>query len=148
MAQDRREDILARLVQICAATFGTDKAFRNQTEIPEDKRPGAVVLDGDETRWVPGENADNRRPVRGPVMVTMGPQIVILAADLTENVGPALNTHRAALLKAVTGDQTLADMCHEIRYEGLTSSLALGRTMEGQVALHFSFTYHLRIDQL
>lgn len=148
MSEDRRELILARLVGVGEDVFGVGFSFRNKTDVPENKRPCVVVLDADEERRGVNENAGSNRPVHAPLIMDLKPEIVIVDNAPTDKIGTSLNTQRAKFLKALLTDQTLVSLCVDIRYEGMTGSLGVGRVMEGQAQLHFTFAYHLRIDQL
>lgn len=147
MAEDRRELILNRLVDLFCELTEKDNVFRNKTEIPEDKRPGFVILDADEVALEP-EVARRGRPSDGPVIVGMSPEIIVLVQDDVEKVGSVLSEWRATVLKAVTQDAELKALCTEIRYEGFTTALAIGRSMEGQARINFTFVYVLKISQL
>ena len=53
---DKREAILARLVEIAAGLPGIATAVRNQDEISERSRPAIAVFDADEV-WRRGDRA-------------------------------------------------------------------------------------------
>lgn len=146
---DKREQILDRLRIVAESVFGGEKfVWRNAKDIPEDKRPACVILDADETQEQRFDATGRGRPANAPVIMTLQPEIIIAVQDQAEKLGPAINAQRALFLKAVLTDATLVGLCTEIRYDGLTNSLGLGRQMNGLAHLHISFFYHLRIDQL
>lgn len=143
---DRREQILVQL-EVVAKTVA-DHVFRNQVEIPEGERPAVVILDGDEI----ADEADNarKRPPLAPRIVAMTPGIYAMLGDLPKDVGPAVNTFRSRLIKAILSDESLVALCHDgdIRYSGLVTGLALGRSMEAELSLGMTFRYVLRPDKL
>jgi hypothetical protein len=145
---DRREEILSRLLEIAKSIVGMDKAFRNRVEIAESARPAIIILDADEL----ADEADvgRGRPPLAPRIVGMTPEIYMLLGETPENVGVALNTLRAAFIKAVLSDSSLVVLCHngDIRYEGFSTGLAAGRSMEGECGVSFTFRYVLRPDKL
>jgi hypothetical protein len=142
---DKREAILQRLTDIAAGLPGIVTAARNQDEISEHARPAIVIFDADET-------ADERAVQRGhaglaPNIVEMTPEVVILLGGLPEQVGTALNALRAQLIKAVLTDAQLAALTGpngRLRYAGCSTHLRHGRSIEGLMAVQFTFTYVLR----
>jgi hypothetical protein len=145
---DRREMILSRLLEIAGRTQGIVAAFRNKDEISEKQRPAIVILDADEA----ADDADpSSRPSRAPRRVAMTPEIYILLGAKPEDLGTAINTLRARLLKAILMDSSLLTILGssgEARYEGCATALARGRSMEGEMGVSFSFTYVLRLEEL
>lgn len=156
MSQDRREDILARLVAVAATLVTEDCAFRNTISVPEKKRPAIVILDGDEI----ADEADNerKRPPLAPRIVAMTPEVHFLLEGRADTaaegdqvrVGGALNTLRTRFLKAVLTDASLVALCvdGDIRYDGFTTGLGAGRSMEGEAGVGLTFRYLLRPDKL
>jgi hypothetical protein len=145
---DPREAIMARLLELMKLVVTPDNVFRNKIEVAEARRPAIVCLDSDETRDQTLDASGRNRPPTAPVIMVFNPEVFILVQEKEENVGTALNSWRAQIVKAVMKDATLKSLCHEIRYDGFITALAAGRTMEGQGRVHFSFLYHFRIDQL
>ena len=145
---DRREMILSRLLEIARGIDGIAAAFRNKDEISEKQRPAIVILDADEA----ADDADpSQRPSRSPRRVAMTPEVYIMLGARPEDIGTAINSLRARLVKAVLGDSALLSILGsngEARYEGCATALARGRTMEGEMGVSFSFTYVLRPDEL
>lgn len=145
---DIREEILARLLIVVGVVVGTDKAFRNQIEIPESARPAIVILDADEI----ADEADNnrKRPAISPRIVSMSPEIYILVGSKPADIGTDLNTLRTALIKAILTDDSLVALCHDgqVIYDGFSTGLAAGRSMEGEAGVSFTFPYVLRPSQL
>ena len=72
-------------------------------------------------------------------------------AATPQTVGTTLNSLRASLIKAVLTDAqltTLVGANGRVRYVGCSTHLGHGRSMEGSMAVHFSFAYVLRPEQL
>lgn len=145
---DRREMVLARLLEIARGIEGIAAAFRNKDEISEKQRPAIVILDADET----AEDTDpTSRPSRSPRRVAMTPEIYILLGAKPEELGTTINTLRARLVKTILADAQLAGIVGsngDIRYEGCATALARGRSMEGEMGVSFSFAYVLRPEEL
>lgn len=145
---DRREMILARLLEIAKGIDGIAAAFRNRDEISERQRPAIIILDADEA----ADDADpSQRPSRSPRRVAMTPEVYILLGAKPEDLGTAINILRARLVKAVLTDErlrTIVGSNGEVRYEGCATALARGRSMEGEMGVSFSFTYVLRPEEL
>ena len=145
---DRREMILTRLLEIAVGVDGIVAAFRNKDEISEKQRPAIVILDADEA----ADDADpSSRPSRAPRRVAMTPEIYILLGAKAEDLGTAINTLRARLVKAILIDSSLLTILGSsgyARYEGCATALARGRSMEGEMGVSFSFTYVLRPEEL
>lgn len=149
-AADVREAILARLLVLFKAIVGADKAFRNRLRIPDELLPAITVLDGDET---PDDSSYGRgRPANGPLIVTMRPEIYAFtdSDQDDESLGAGLNALRAQIMKAVLNDETLLGLCKDgdIRYEGFSTGLAQGRSLEGELGIAFAFVYVLRPKSL
>lgn len=150
MAEDKREAILTQIKAILDQAMGDGKSFRNKIEVPENARPASVLLDADETKEDAKDTALRGRPPEGAMIVMMSPEIFILCAGASEEVGQLLNAERVKIVKAILTDATLQGLCHnkEIRYEGFTTAMATGRSMEGQARLHFTIPYVLRPNKL
>jgi hypothetical protein len=146
---DKREAILARLVAIAGGLDGVKAAVRNQDEVSERARPAIVVFDADEAA---DESAGERgRASPRPNVVEMSPETLILLGAPPETVGTTLNAMRAKLIKAVLTDNDLAVLTGtngRVRYVGCSTHLGHGRSMEGTMAVQFTFAYVLRPDQL
>jgi hypothetical protein len=145
---DRREMVLARLLEIARGIEGIAAAFRNKDEISEKQRPAIVILDADEA----AEDTDpTSRPSRSPRRIAMTPELYILLGAKPEELGTAINTLRARFVKAVLNDVQLASIVGsngDVRYEGCATALARGRSMEGEMGVSFSFAYVLRPEEL
>jgi len=147
-AFDNREAILTRLLAVLKSVAGADNAYRNQISVPEKKvKDGALILlDADEE---PEESAYGRkRPATTPVIVVMTPEVHLLVQKNADDIGPALNTLRRKVIRAVLHDETLVALCHDgdLRYAGFATGFAAGRTIEGIAGISFAFRYVLRPD--
>lgn len=143
MAENKRADILARIIVVAKTIVAPNCVYRNVTDVPETRRPAIVMLDGDETA---DESAYGRkRPSNGPVEMILKPELFILCSDLAE-----LETTQHQAIKAFLTDSSLVARCHDgdIRYLGLATGLGVGRSMEFECGLDFEFRYMLRPDRL
>jgi hypothetical protein len=149
---DVREDILARLLEVVASIPNIRFAQRNNTEIPEDQLPAALVFDGDEET---DDAADlSMRPANRPAVVRMQPEIVI--AEQANEVGSELTTLRRELIRRVLTDVELNEQIVKtgrfgngaIRYLGCQTDLGWGRSMQGALRAQFMFKYALKPEDL
>ena len=146
---DKRELILARLIEVAASVTGVVTVTRNSDEISEHKRPAIAVFDSDESADEAAERQDH--PGSAPNLVVMTPEVLILLGAAPESVGSALNDLRAKLLKAVLTDSHLIELAGangRVRYAGCSTHLGHGRSMEGSMGVQFTFAYVLRPEQL
>jgi hypothetical protein len=146
---DKREAILARLLEVATGVPGIAAAVRNQDEISERARPAIAVFDADESADEAAERQDHAG--RAPNLVVMTPEVLILNGAPPENVGSSLNALRAKLVKAVLTDAQLTSLTGpngHARYAGCSTHLGHGRSMEGSMGVQFTFTYVLRPEQL
>ncbi len=146
---DKREQILARLVEVAAQVPGIVTVVRNQDEVSERRRPAIAIFDADEA--LDERVEPNRHGGRAPDLVEMTPEVLIMLGANPESVGTALNVLRVKLIKAVLTDSALVAMFGpngRARYTGCSTHLGHGRSMEGFMAVHFAFAYVLRPEQL
>ena len=144
-AQDRREQILTRLQEVVAGVSPIVKCHRNRSELPENHRPGAVILDGDETMVEDMQVGRGRSALVPPQVIDMTPEIFIALAGGETEVGTALNQLRFDLIKAIMNDDKLIRLCLDggIRYVAFSSEFANGRSLEAEGHLGFAFRYVL-----
>jgi hypothetical protein len=148
---DRREEILQRLMAILASLNtiplfgGTPGAFRNRGQIPPDKLPALVLLDGIENQKI---STEGKGGAKVPTVYTLEPQIFILLRprETIENagVGEELSTMRAQVLKAIIYDDSLNNLLGangEVNYDGHDSDLQNGNAMEGAMQLRLRLMY-------
>lgn len=146
---DRREAILARLLEIATGIEGIVRAWRHKSRVTEEARPAIVILDADEVAEE-GEAAAGR-PFNVQRRVVMTPEIYIMLGGSPEEVGTEINTMRGRFLKAVLKDDELISIVGTnglIKYEGCATGLAEGRSMEAEMGVSISFTYILKVDEL
>lgn len=147
--QDRREQVIARLVEIAGSVEGIEKVIRNPASgLSDDKRPAITIYDGDEEA---ASDPVTGRPGRAPRLVAMRPEIYIQLGDLPENVGTKLNEFRRKMVKAVCTDSTLAAILGangSVLYDGCATALTRGRQVEGEISLGFVFVYVLNPTKL
>lgn len=149
----RRVNILQRLFAICDTIPGVKNVTWDVISINDDQLPALAVLEGDEET---NEDDPVNRPPSAPRRVTMMPHIVIagrrnLQGSPPADIGENLNAIYAALLKAIMTDATLAGLTLDgrgVRFLGMESDLAVGRMMQGQMAVKFAFTYGLVLTDL
>lgn len=147
---DKREAILLRLFAILeTVTNGAEPifVFRNRGEVPDEKYPALVLLDGSEDIRI---SATGKGGILAPTVFTLQPQVfVMLKPTYTVNndgVGPALSDYRMKLLKAFTSDDNLFAMLGsngEMQYTGHQTDMQTGSTMLGQMLMQFSISYVL-----
>jgi hypothetical protein len=159
---DKREMILSRLFTVLQGVPGvaTDPetggpcVYRNRDELPDNKRPGILLLDANE---VAEEKAkDRNRLSKSPDLVMIKPEIYVTlttAKPQNEGQGEALSAMRSAVLKAVLLDDTLNDLCGvgkggEMQYAGSLTDMARGQPMEGEIGIMISFTYIFKPTEL
>lgn len=149
---DRHELLCARLHTVLGTVPGFTNNYRNRGDIDETKKPAIAMFDADEM-------AEEAVFVRGrklalPNLVGLRPQVFMLLRNVEPqniNIGPMLSTHRRNILVAIHSDAELATLVTEngqIRYEGMATDLASGRSMKGEAQLHFAFIYPLMIREL
>lgn len=144
---DKREQILARLLTICAGLPGITAAARNVLDVPQLARPAMVVQDGSEER-LDSAISDNRS---GVTRLEMNPQIWLFVRGAPANVGPLMSMFRSRLIYAVTSDMTLRDLTGTvggIRYEGCTVSEPTPETKEPRMDVNFTLIYTLAMSDL
>ena len=147
---DVREDIILRLVEVVATIPNIRSAYRNNTEIAENQKPAAVVLDGDEE----ANDSQKNHPSGSPIIVQMTPGIIVFG--LAATAGPDLSIMRAELIKRVLFDTELNSLIAKsaprgegaIRYLGCQTDVGWLRDQFVSMAAQFSFKYALRPEQL
>lgn len=147
---DRREQILARLVVIAQGIAGVGTVVRNQPDTTGTASSAAVVIfDGDES--VDGGGVGRGRPSTAPVFVEMSPELQIRAGRPSATIGAVINGLRVLMVKAVLSDASLRTILGangEIRYGGLNTELARGKTMMAEMGLVFEMRYPLIQSEL
>lgn len=144
---DKREQILARLLQICGTLSGIAAAGRNVLDVPALARPALVVQDGSEER-LDSPQSDNRS---GVTRFELNAQIWLMVRGAATNVGPLMSMFRSRLVLAIASDMTLRDLTGTvggIRYDGCTVSEPTPETKEPRMDLNFGFVYTLAMSDL
>lgn len=153
MSYDRREAILQRIFAILqtitgpAVVDGVPSIFRNRGEIPADKLPALVLLDGRETIAIP---TAGKGGILAPTVYTLMPQVFVVLQPTPDNSnagkGEELSDYRMRLLKAFASDEQLFALLGsngEIQHLGGDTDFQTGSTMLGQMQLNLSITYVL-----
>lgn len=148
-----REDILVQLEVVLGGIAGITAVYRDRGEMPIEKLPAAILLDGSEILYSP---VVPQKSVRmPPAIFIMSPQIFIILAprdDMTNTtlngisapVGPELSAYRDKVMAAVTNDPTLVSLVTttgQIVYRGCDTDMQSGSSMIGQLQMHFDFYY-------
>lgn len=146
MANDIREQILARLAVVLQGVEGIKYVGRNTQDVPELQRPCVVLHDGNEEL----DESFGRPDLRGRLqMQAMTPQINVFFSTNAKATGNIANTYRAKLLAAIFNDATLTGLLfdQEIRYQGCTlvpADVTEGR--ETRLEVEIVFTYPFRVS--
>jgi hypothetical protein len=145
---DIREDILARLLAVVATIPNIRSAQRNNTDIPEDQLPAAIIFDGDEETNDAGDLS--MRPANRPTIVHMRPEVVIAGDNLD------FPSFRRELIKRILNDTELNEQIVKtgrfgngaIRYIGCQADIAWLRSLHEALRAMFVFKYALWPDDL
>lgn len=145
---DRREQLLARLV-VVAKKVGGVSVFRNRDAIPENERPAICILDASEEASSKAIDIGLRN--KGVNIVTLMPEIYILATSESETIGNSINSIRMKLYKAFHQDAEILTICGtngRVDYLGCETQFAQGRKMNGDMSVKFSFSYPMLQSEL
>jgi hypothetical protein len=158
MSFDKREAILQRMLAILttitgpAVVDGTVSIFRNRGEVPVEKLPALVLLDGKETIRL---STSGKGGILAPTVFTLEPQVFVVLKPRedvnNDGIGEELSDYRIKLLKAFTSDDSLLAMLGsngEINYLGSETDMQTGSTMLGQMQMLFTLTYVLNPSDL
>lgn len=154
MGVDTRNLILKRLWVTLQTVPGFKTYARNRGELDDDMRPSLTLLDADEKAF---EQAFQRgRIAVSPNLLSLEPEIYISlqsAKPDNKDVGDKLDAFRAAVLKAIQGDNVLSDLCAvekggEIQYRGCSTDLGRNRPMNGEMGLDIAFVYPFKPSEL
>lgn len=150
---DKREAILQRMLAILvtvpgpALVDGQLCVFRNRGEVPVEKMPALVLLDGREEIRI---SAHNKGGILATTVFTLHPQVFVILRPTEDNnndgIGEELSLWRMRLLKAFTTDDDLIGLLGangEIQYLGHETDMQTGSTMLGQMQMQFSLSYVL-----
>jgi hypothetical protein len=149
---DKREMILQRMLAIlqgiaAAVTTDAPTVFRNRGEVPAEKLPALVMLDGRETIAIP---ATGKGGIKVPTVFTLQPQVFVVLKPTpdssNEGIGETMSAYRMKLLKAFSSDDTLFALLGsngEIQYSTLETDMQTGSTLLGQFQMMLTLTYVL-----
>lgn len=154
MLVDRRTLILQELesllggltITLSNGAINPGNFVRNRNDLPKEKVPGVLLLDGDEVPTGPAVPTGRNVPVTARLM-RMQPEIYVVLdvrRPTNLNVGEDLTIARQVIIPAILEDQTLQAIVGsngQISYEGIVTDLARNRMMEGQMGIAFSFVY-------
>lgn len=143
--EDRREDILARLLVVAESVDLDFEGRRNEPGLP-DTRKYVVIFDGAEQAFgdPPPRRSANEPP---PQIMRMTPEVQFRLAKSSKDIGPALNKLRINLIAKVTTDATLLGFSlngRSIHVAGAGAATERGRTIEGGIGVAFNIDYLLR----
>jgi hypothetical protein len=148
MADDIREQILSRLVTVCAVT-GIVTVGRNLTDVPLMQRPAVTINGGAE------EMTSSPRPsarFSQVQLMELTPGIMLLVRSDTGAEGGALmSLFRGRLINAILSDTTLRGIVTTngaIRYEGCNEVDPTPESKEPRLEINIVFTYPLILSDL
>lgn len=146
---DLREQILARLVTVCAGVTGVTTAGRNLTDVPLMARPAVLVNGGAE------QMISSPRPVARfsqIQLMELTPGITLLVrSDTGAEAGSLMSLFRGRLVAAILADATLRGIITTngaIRYDGCNEVDPTPESKEPRLELQISFAYPLRLADL
>lgn len=142
---DKREAILARLVEIMETITGVVAVYRNCPDPNEARMPAVVVFDADEETAPLPDTARYKGPTAPQVMI-MRPEVFVVLSARAADAGTRLNEFRARIYKAIVTDEALSDIVGtngKISLEAGRSGFAVGRAMSSELKLEFSISYVL-----
>lgn len=157
MSEDRRAQILDRLMAIYtpipeALGFPANSVFRNRGELPEDKRPAIVLLDGLEVR---ASSLRAGRTMMGPQIMTLQPQTFVLLKPrktaANSGIGAELTLFRNRIIRDVSKDEFLATLCGpngQIVLNRVETDLQTGSSLSGEMRIDFAIDYVLTPNAL
>jgi hypothetical protein len=135
-----------------AVIEGVKSVFRNRGEVPAEKLPAVVLLDGREVLKI---TTSLHGGLRVPSIFTLSPQIFVVLKprdDINnDGVGEELSLFRAKIIALIRDDDTLAALLGsngEVIYEGHDTDMQTGSTMQGQMQMNFTFSYVLNPSDL
>jgi hypothetical protein len=151
--RDKREMILRQMLLLLSTV--TDSAsqflsiFRNRAEIPIEKLPAVVLLDGKEKLKYPKIlPVATRGGALVPAVYDLLPQVFIVLRPRDDinnaGVGEELSGLRMQILKAIIQDDYLRGLLGsngELNYLGHETDLQTGSTVLGQMQLNFQLSY-------
>jgi len=146
---DIREQILARLVTVCAGVTGIVSTGRNLTDVPLMQRP-AVTINGGAEEMVSSPRPNAR--FSQVQLMDLTPGITLLVrADTGAEAGTLMSLFRSRLVNAILADTTLRGIVTTngaIRYEGCNEVDPTPESKEPRLELQVVFTYPLKLSDI
>ncbi len=146
---DIREQILSRLVTVCAGVTGIVAAGRNLTDVPLMQRPAVTINGGAEQMISSPRPAARFSQVQ---LMELTPGITLLVrSDTGAEAGSLMSLFRSRLVSAILADatlRTLATTNGAMRYEGCNETEPTPESKEPRLELQFVFTYPLKLSDL
>jgi hypothetical protein len=150
---DTREAILTRLETVLGNITGITAVYRDRGEMPIEKLPAAILLDGSEI--IAQQITPNKSVRMPPAIFTLVPQIFIVLKprdDMTNTtldgveapIGPEISAYRLQVIDAIVNDSELLSLVGsngQILYRGADTDMQSGSSMVGQLQMHFDFNY-------
>lgn len=150
---DTREDILDRLETLLGSVEGITAVYRDRAEMPVEKLPAVILLDGSEN--ISQQIMPNKSVRMPPAIFTLAPQIFVVLKprdDMSNTtldgvsapIGPELSAYRVKVISTVINDPTLLSLVGsngQILYRGSDTDMQSGSSMIGQIQMHFEFNY-------
>lgn len=143
---DKRELILARIMEVVAGITGMKTTARNRGLLSNEARPAVVLMDGDESAKTSAAKR-GRGSAMAPAIMNMRPEIYVVLDEQrpkNETVGTRINDFRLEVAKRIAEDATLVTLTGSnggIDYRGMITDLKSGSAASGQCRLDFVFTY-------
>lgn len=152
---DRRELILTRMLTLLETMVQSTppivvSVVRNRDLRSDEKRPGLVLLDGDESQRLTDDRKRGRPGMgMGNQLMVMSPQVFILMNEqrpTRETIGPDTNALRTKIINAFASDTTLA--AHygangSMILNATTTDMKSGGAVTGSMMLDFRIVYPL-----
>jgi hypothetical protein len=147
---DQRENILSRLVAVCAAVQGVANAVRNRLDVGTLERPTIVILDGTESFVDAPAGPLERHSQLQRMELLPALSIHVRGSDLVDG-GNLLSLYRARILAAVLNDAALIGYVGtngRIRYAGAAVAVPAAEGKEYRIDLSLVFTYVFSLADL
>lgn len=140
--RDRREEVFDRVMAIVNDVPNIRAVYRNVDSNPEYLRPSVILKDGEEE--APPFDTRNQHRYAIQNVVTITPEIILIAAGNEESMPGQLAAMRMWLIPALVKDTTLRSICTDngnVRYAGASLKDDYGVLLQGEMRLTFEITY-------
>lgn len=146
---DIREQILTRLVAVCAGVTGIVAAGRNLTDVPLMSRPAVTINGGAEQMVSSPRPAARFSQVQ---IMELTPGITLLVrSDTGAEAGSLMSLFRGRLVNAILSDTSLRSLVTTngaIHYDGCNETDPSPESKEPRLELQFVFSYPLKLADL